>query len=141
MEEADDALLRRIEEGSGHGVVLSISTEKLRGKKRELEVADPGCPGAGKAARLRGTCAGEEAALVSKHTNTALGSPALPAVEGIDSKVQCHKTQQGLVSLLNPQPLPRLRVPPTLGGCSPASPTCRGYATVLPWMGWQSLEQ
>lgn len=24
---------------------------------------------------------------------------------------------------------------------SPPFPTCRGYATVLPWMGWQSLEQ
>jgi len=58
---------------------------------------------------------------------------------GIDCEVQCRKTQQGLISLLSPQPLPR--VPPTLGGRSPASPTCRGYATVLPWMGWQSLEQ
>lgn len=48
--------------------------------------------------------------------NTTLGPPALPAAEGIDCEVQCHKTQQGLVSLLSPQPLPRLRVPPTLGG-------------------------
>lgn len=30
MEEVDNALLRCVEEGSGHGVVLSISTEKLK---------------------------------------------------------------------------------------------------------------
>lgn len=76
-------------------------------------MADLGCAAAGKAARLRGTCVSEAAALGSKHTNTALGSPALPTVEGIDWEVQCHKTQQGLISLLSPQPLPRLRVPPT----------------------------
>jgi len=35
MEEVDDALLGCVEEGSGHGVVLSISTEKLRERKRE----------------------------------------------------------------------------------------------------------
>lgn len=38
MEEVDDALLGCVEEGSGHGVVLSISTEKLkRQDKKELE--------------------------------------------------------------------------------------------------------
>lgn len=53
MEEVDDALLGCVEEGSGHGVVLSISTEKLRRQdKKELEVA-------GKA----GGCASKEAAL------------------------------------------------------------------------------
>lgn len=40
MEEVDNTLLRGVEEGSGHGVVLSISTEKLkRQDKKELEVA------------------------------------------------------------------------------------------------------
>lgn len=40
MEEVDNALLRCVEEGSGHGVVLSISTEKLKRQvKKGLEVA------------------------------------------------------------------------------------------------------
>lgn len=40
MEEVDYTLLGCVEEGSGHGVVLSISTEKLkRQDKKELEVA------------------------------------------------------------------------------------------------------
>lgn len=97
MKEVDNALFRRVEEGCGHGVVLSISTEKLRGKKRELDVADLGCPAAGKAVRLRGTYTGKEAAL-----GTVFGSTALPEAEGIDREVQCHKTQQGLISLLSP---------------------------------------
>lgn len=48
MEEVDNAFLRCVEEGSGHGVVLSISAEKLRGKNRKLEAADLSCPAAGK---------------------------------------------------------------------------------------------
>lgn len=54
VEEVDNALLGCVEEGSGHRVVLSISTEKLRRgrKKNELEVADMGCPGAARTAGL-----------------------------------------------------------------------------------------
>lgn len=71
MEEVDDALLRCVEEGSGHRVVLSISTEKLRKKKREGQkwqiwaVLQQGrLPGSGE-------CVSEAAALGSKRTNTA----------------------------------------------------------------------
>lgn len=54
VEEVDNALLGCVEEGSGHRVVLSISTEKLRRgrKKNELKVADMGCPGAARTAGL-----------------------------------------------------------------------------------------
>lgn len=54
MEEVDNTLLRCVEEGSCHGVVLSISTEKLEGKgRKELEVAAMCCPRAEQAAVLQ----------------------------------------------------------------------------------------
>lgn len=56
MEEVDNAFLRCVEEGSGHGVVLSISAEKLSGKNRELEAADLSCPVAEKLQTWGHTC-------------------------------------------------------------------------------------
>lgn len=68
MEEVDNALLRCVEEGSGHGVVLSISTEKLKGEEDRVRSGRSSCQGC----RLSGTCAGEKAVLCSKHSNTRL---------------------------------------------------------------------
>lgn len=87
MEEVDDALLRCVEEGSGHGVVLSISTEKLRRKKEGQKwqiwaaLQQGRLPDSGERVSARQQ-------LWAASTPTLLGSPALPTVEGIDWEVQ-----------------------------------------------------
>lgn len=127
VEEVDDALLRSVEEGSGHGVVLSISTEKLkRQDKKEIEVA-------GKA----GGHVPVKRQLWARRTpmHPWISSSACTGRHQLQGPVS--QTLQDLVSLLSPPgsgcPHPEC--------CSAACPTCKGYATELPWMGWQSLEQ
>lgn len=88
MEEVDNTLLRCVEEGSGHRVVLSISTEKLRRERKKKQVRNGRCglpcgskgcqaPAGCGAQRL---CAGKKAAAGCKDTTAAALLPGSFAV-------------------------------------------------------------
>lgn len=112
MEEVDNALLRCVEEGSCHGVVLSISTEKLEGKERKsLDCQLWAAPQQGKRPFSSWCRAGGTAH--SKHTNaTALPScycaagdrdlckatpqPRWVHISEMDVKARCPEQTQGL---------------------------------------------
>lgn len=84
MEEVDNTLLRGVEEGSGHGVVLSISTEKLKKQERVRS----GREGWGNVPERRQLWAGR--------TSKDPWVSTLPALEGINCEVQCPKPSRVL---------------------------------------------
>lgn len=98
MEEVDNTLLRCVEEGSCHGVVLSVSTEKLEGKERKsLDCQLWAAPQQGKRPFSSWCRAGGTAH--SKNTNAKLHFPPATVLLVTETCAKQHHSPGGFTSL------------------------------------------